>query len=116
MKILIFILLFISSAFAYSEEIKEDKYMHLGVSFGIGTVLNTYVVEDYKYAFTGCLLVGLTKELYDEYDYGGFDNKDMVANAVGCGASVWLSEQYNIDFLQIKTKNNWAGIEFNYPL
>lgn len=42
------------------------------------------ITKDEDKAMTLCLAAGLAKELYDEYDYGGFDEKDLLADYVGC--------------------------------
>jgi hypothetical protein len=65
------------------EAMEEDKAKHLILSFTLGAITH-YTTEDWKTSIGACITVGLVKELYDEYDYGGFDNKDLAYDAVGC--------------------------------
>jgi len=57
---------------AFSSAIEPDKKLHLGYSTAIGGV-STLIFEKKSYQFLACSSVGLAKELYDEYRYGGFD-------------------------------------------
>ena len=57
---------------AFSSAIEPDKKLHLGYSTAIGGV-STLIFEKKSYQFLACSSVGLAKELYDEYSYGGLD-------------------------------------------
>lgn len=66
--------------------IDQDKKLHFGASFGIGAISNVLITgkHDYWHSVALCLAVGTSKELYDEYDYGGFDLEDLGYDVGGC--------------------------------
>lgn len=68
-------------------EIAKDKQLHFGVSTVIGGTMQT-LTEDPMISMASCLGIGLAKETYDEYSYGGFDNKDLISRCcwlfIGC--------------------------------
>ena len=51
------------------------------------------------YAAGISMLVGLGKELYDENDYGGFSEKDLVADALGAFSGALLSHYINRKYI-----------------
>lgn len=103
---LITILLLLSSnAFA----IDEDKQKHLAVSAVIGAG-STLIFDDYRYSLGLCLSAGIAKEVYDHYDYGEFDEKDLMYDAIGCGLGVLTGEVIKFH----STGNGGAMISFNY--
>ena len=74
-----------------SQAMEEDKAKHLAVSAGLGFAANT-VFDSHEVALASCMGVGLAKELYDEYSYGGFDGRDFVMDSLGCALGVVSSE------------------------
>lgn len=50
---------------------------------------------------------GLAKEAYDEFDYGGFDNKDLIADSIGCFIGIT-----GIKYLQLYQEKDTTGIKF----
>lgn len=67
-----------------------DKHMHFecGMVIALLWVMAMPCSID-NYAFMAATLCGLAKEVYDEYDYGGFDLVDLAFTALG-GAIVQL--------------------------
>ena len=67
---------------------KNDKILHLiaGIVASVSTVLMYYSITNDINILVGLvtgILIGIGKELYDEYDYGGFDQYDMFATWFG---------------------------------
>ncbi|MGD1527139.1 hypothetical protein [Vibrio owensii] len=85
--------LFSTSAFA----LEKDKKQHLAVSAAISFATQS-VVDDYRISMATCATVGLAKEIYDEVDYGGFSERDLVADLIGCGAGIALNEVTGLKF------------------
>lgn len=61
---------------------KKDKLLHFiaGITVCLGAVLIYYCIIksiSASLGFVAGLVAGIAKELYDEYDYGGFDYVDM---------------------------------------
>ncbi len=73
------------------QAVEKDKQFHLGVSAVLGAGLQ-YHTDDWVTSMTACSLVGLGKEIYDEYDYGGFDTEDLAYDVVGCGLGVVVGD------------------------
>lgn len=94
--------------------IEKDKILHFGVSFGAGKVLNQRVFDDYRYSLATCFAIGLGKEIYDEIDYNGFDEKDLLADALGCGLGVWLDEAFFQDNLSFDVNHQGFNLAFEY--
>lgn len=67
--------------------IDHDKKLHVGFSAAIGAVSQAYFKDTVKSSLT-CIGVGVAKELYDEYDYGGFSKADLLADAAGCALGI----------------------------
>lgn len=74
---------------APSYAIDVDKQLHLGVSVAIGSSV-TYFTGDSNVAMMTCSIVGLSKEIYDEYDYGGFDGEDLAYDLIGCALGSYI--------------------------
>ena len=58
----------------------NDKKLHLLCGFAISIVAGSYTPA------TGLIcgmVAGVAKEVYDEYDYGGFDYVDMLVTWLG---------------------------------
>ena len=76
-----------------------DKTQHMQVSMALGyagaTLLNEYgsdsKTKKILYATGVSFAVGLGKEFYDQYDYGGFSEKDLVADLTGAVSGAVLS-------------------------
>lgn len=60
-----------------------DKKLHFGASTTISALTYVYT-ESWETSLSVCMTIGVAKELYDEYDYGGFDTKDLIFDAAGC--------------------------------
>lgn len=63
---------------------QKDKILHFiaGITVSLLVVLIYYCITECINALIGLVagfLAGIGKELYDEYDYGGFDKYDMFA-------------------------------------
>lgn len=72
------------------EWLAEDKHLHAGVSFGltlaghgIATEKNWSPAARFAVTTATVLAVGLAKETLDQFDYGGFSRRDLVADLVG---------------------------------
>jgi len=103
--ILLFLACFGVSA---NEWTAEDKKMHLGAGVLIGHL--TYgITEDRLKSYLVCIGAGVAKEVIDEIDYGGFDEKDLAVTGVGCAAGVEISRQ-----LILYSDGNHAGIAFKW--
>lgn len=98
-------LLYSTHSFA---EIEIDKKKHLAVSYGLG-LATTYYFKDPVYGFSSCLAVGLAKEIYDEIDYNGFDEKDLAYDALGCALGTLTMKGLEFTFT-----HNSAAISYNY--
>lgn len=103
---LVGIALFIASSSAIAVE--KDKKQHFAISTAIG-LGSTYVFEDYRYSLAACLAVGIAKETYDYVDYGLFDEKDLMYDALGCGLGVFTGETIKFHF-----QDDGASLSFNY--
>jgi hypothetical protein len=58
-----------------------DKILHLSISFNIATVVSSVMSP-----FSSCavaMLIGLSKEIYDYQDYGGFGWLDLGFDLLG---------------------------------
>lgn len=89
MKKLITILLFIP-IIGFSQKIPYDKQLHLiaGATISAGTYAVVHYNTGNKTTATFAAIgvtafAGLSKELYDQYSYGGFDWKDFGATMLG---------------------------------
>ena len=69
----------VSMALSYAGEALFDEYSHVSDT------------ERVLYATGVTLAVGLGKEFYDQYDYGGFSSKDLVADLAGAVSGALLS-------------------------
>ncbi|CAH9017303.1 conserved hypothetical protein [Vibrio phage 150E35-1] len=105
MRYLLILLLMIPTS---SYAIERDKVLHVSASVLIGATSEIYFEDAYK-STALCMGVGLAKELYDEYDYGGFDTQDLVADAIGCAIGVYTGYQINV-----WTDNDVTGVSYTY--
>lgn len=93
-----------------------DKRLHAqyGAAIGAGSVLMLNMMDydgDKPMTATAlCTGVGFGKELYDEYDYGGFDSKDLAVTAAFCALSA-----YGFDWaLNVTPVEGGAMINYKY--
>lgn len=103
---LVAITLLIASSQALAVE--EDKVKHFAVSGAIGASMQLYT-EDWRTSMATCVGVGLAKELYDQYDYNGFSEKDLVADVLGCSVGVLLGDTA----LKVWSQDDSIGIQYN---
>lgn len=106
MKRIILTVSLFASSMAISQ-VATDKVLHfmLGAIVGQST---SYLVNEltdnpkkaFIISFASTLAVGLGKELYDQYIYGGFDLKDLLATSLG-GLSVTIP----MSVFQVNRKN-----------
>jgi hypothetical protein len=62
-------------------KIKDDKLLHF--SFSLNLMFIIHLFFELSIALFITLLIGLLKEIYDEYYGSGFDFKDILANLIG---------------------------------
>ena len=72
---------------------QKNKILHFiaGITVSLLVVLIYYCITECINALIGLVagfLAGIGKELYDEYDYGGFDKYDMFATWAGTIISI----------------------------
>ena len=86
-KKLLFILLLSSVTYG---QIAQDKKLHFMAGALVSTATYDYVFTKTKskkkafiYSVASSIIAGLGKELLDQYNYGSFDNKDLLATALG---------------------------------
>lgn len=72
---------------ALLESVPTDKYIHYNVCLLIACVIMRTLPlptwARYILAVTITILIGIGKEVYDYFDYGLFDRKDLLADCVG---------------------------------
>jgi len=85
---------------AYS--IEDDKRKHLVISTAIGAG-SSFIFDDYRYSLATCFSIGLAKEFYDQYDYGGFSKEDLMYDAIGCAIGVFSTEHVKLHFKKDST-------------
>lgn len=72
---------------ALLESVSSDKYIHYNVCLLIAyALMRTLPLPTwlrYVVAVTVTVIVGVGKEVYDFFDYGLFDKKDLLADCVG---------------------------------
>lgn len=60
--------------------IPQDKANHAIYGFVIFMISNIFLNEYYSLGIVCLFAIG--KEIYDQYDYGGFDYKDVLASII----------------------------------
>ena len=81
---------------ALLESVPSDKYIHYNVCLLIAYVLmRTLPLQTwlrYLVAVAVTVIIGVGKEVYDYFDYGLFDKKDLLADCIGAvtGATLGL--------------------------
>ena len=88
--------------------VEEDKVKHFVISSVIGASTQLYAY-DWKTSMSTCIGVGLAKELYDQYDYNGFSEKDLVADVLGCSVGVLLGDTA----LKVWNQDDSIGIQYS---
>lgn len=57
-------------------QIRQDRANHFIYGFVIYIIASVFFIPLISFLITAIIALG--KELYDEYDYGGFDIKDLI--------------------------------------
>jgi uncharacterized protein YfiM (DUF2279 family) len=88
-KLLIVSAILIVSSASYGQIDKEHQ-LHFAAGAVTSSATYLYVYHKTKdrkkakiYGLASAFVVGLGKELYDEYKYKGYDNKDLIATVLG---------------------------------
>lgn len=97
-------------------EMDKDKSLHFGVSAGLG--FTGYALTDSRgVSYSGCLAVGLGKELYDiDRSDDGFSEADLIADLAGCVVGVEFAEYLEGYQITPSIKSNFVGIKVSIPL
>ncbi len=114
MKTTLLILLLLFTTTLSAQYFKDDKIKHFGAGMFFALTANS-IVYDYShnvfqaslYGLGAAVGIGLGKELYDEFSYGGFDWNDWLATILG---GVTIVIPLNILFKRHKRKN-YDGIQ-----
>lgn len=96
---------------ADSLEFTEDKAKHLVTSSVIASGAYWYT-ESWQYSMTLCMGVGLSKELYDQYSYGGFSKEDLAYDFMGCVIGTYFGDKW----ISLYKTNDIVGITFTLDL
>ena len=87
MRKLLFILLISSVSYG---QIARDKKLHFACGAIISVATYDYVFKKTKskkkafiWSVTSSIIAGIGKELLDQYNYKGFDKKDLLASSLG---------------------------------
>lgn len=96
-KLITLCLLLIGSYNSYAFDLPKDKQLHLEVSsmIGIGTYYTMHNSTNFE-RVTACTSVGIAKEIYDEYSYGGFSYNDIKYDIIGCVIGVYTTNALNV--------------------
>ena len=89
--------------------VEYDKKLHFVGSVIIGSVTQV-AVEDWRVSAATCMAIGIAKEVYDEYSYGGFDTKDLLFDAAGCALGVLTGNA----LLSVWHKEDTVGISYHW--
>ena len=84
MKNLILSIALLLSISVTAQTIQKDKQKHFVAGVVSGYVGSKLTKNKFLGALIGSLIVGVGKEVYDEIKYKGYDNKDILATALGC--------------------------------
>lgn len=72
---------------ALLESVPSDKYIHYNVCLVIACVIMRVLPLPtwlrFVIAVSATILIGVAKEVYDYFDYGLFDCKDLLADCAG---------------------------------
>jgi len=83
MKTLILSIALLLSISVTAQTIQKDKQKHFVAGVVSGYVGSKLTKNKFLGALIGSLIVGVGKEVYDEIKYKGYDNKDILATALG---------------------------------
>ena len=83
MKNLILSIALLLSISLTAQTIQKDKQKHFVAGVVSGYVGSKLTKNKFLGALIGSLIVGVGKEVYDEIKYKGYDNKDILATALG---------------------------------
>lgn len=89
---------------------ERDKKLHFSAGTGIGFISEAFTDDPLK-SFLLCSSVGALKEIYDEIDYGGADEKDLLYTIAGCGIGILSSSALGI---QIVPFSDGGMIKFEF--
>ena len=68
--------------------IPMDKVLHFAAGFTIALI--GALIWDNEIGFALAILAGISKEIYDQFKYGGFDWKDLLVTILG-GLIIYLT-------------------------
>lgn len=83
MKNLILSIALLLSISMTSQTIQKDKQKHFVAGVVSGYIGSKLTNNKFLGALIGSLIVGVGKEVYDEIKHKGYDNKDILATALG---------------------------------
>lgn len=83
MKNLILSIALLLSISVNAQTIEKDKQKHFVAGVVSGFVGSKITKHKFLGALVSSLIVGVGKEVYDEIKYKGFNNKDILATALG---------------------------------
>lgn len=97
-------------------EMDKDKLLHMGVSAGLG--FSGYAItESREVSYSGCLVVGVGKELYDiNRSSDGFSEADLIADFTGCVAGVEFAEYLKRYHIVPSIRSDFIGFSVSIPL
>ena len=83
MKNLILSIALLLSISVTAQTIQKDKQKHFVAGVVSGYIGSKLTKNKFLGALVSSIIVGVGKEVYDEIKYKGFDNKDILATALG---------------------------------
>ena len=83
MKKLVLVSALLLSISLNAQTIQKDKQKHFIAGVVSGFVGSKITKHKFLGALVSSIIVGVGKEVYDEIKYKGFDNKDILATALG---------------------------------
>lgn len=76
-------------------KIPVDKYMHFLAGMIISTIFVFLVPTAFYWCAAPAIFAGFAKYIYDKYDYGLFDIKDVLATGLG-GMTIQIFSWLNL--------------------
>lgn len=83
MKKLVLVTVLLLSISLTAQTIQKDKQKHFVAGVVSGFVGSKITKHKFLGALVSSIIVGVGKEVYDEIKYKGFNNKDILATALG---------------------------------
>ena len=83
MKKLVLVTALLLSISLNAQTIEKDKQKHFVAGVVSGFVGSKITKHKFLGSLVSSIIVGVGKEVYDEIKYKGFDNKDILATALG---------------------------------